>query len=150
MKNTKKGSILFIVIILVLIAGGIFIYFSTKNTAPSTIQNSDLNITPDPTKPSLISVTSPREGDKLTIGKTYTVTWTSLNVGDQALFIAFTDPNGGNAKWYITEIKNTGSYTATLDSRVTPGNYRIRVFTGENIPTGANTAVGSSGVVTIE
>ena len=169
MKNQNKGFIvpfLLGIIVLLVISGGVYMYENKKAEAPAapidtstqTTNQVQQNATQNPPVPtntnvdtsnsSSISVTSPKTGDTLIAGQTYTVTWTSSNVGDQTIFIDLVSANNTLVKM-LGNGKNAGSYSWTIDSSIPQGSYQVSVSTSENLPTGKNTAGGRSGFFNI-
>jgi hypothetical protein len=175
MKNQQKGFIvplLIAIVALLAVGGGVYVYENNKVEAPivpidTSVQTTNekqsvtnnqplrpIKTSPASTNTSIdvskssISVISPKTGDTLIAGQTYTVTWTSNNVGDQTIFIDLGSTNNTLVKM-LGSGKNTGSYSWTIDPSIPQGSYQVAVSTSENLPTGKNTAGGRSGFFNI-
>lgn len=164
MKNYKQGFIvplLILIIAVLVIGGGIYFYSQnksqqapqqslTKNQTSQVSTNPDDNVIPDPSKPSSFSVISPKKGDVLVAGQTYAINWTSVNVGNQPIFISLRTPDNQVVKEFASGVTNSGNYSWTVGSSIQTGNYNISVNTSDNLDkNGANVAWGKSDAFSI-
>lgn len=157
--NAKRGFIVPLVIVIIAllaIGGGAYVYTHNKSANTDTAVNSNTQSStvtaPDPQKSSSILVTSPKKGEVLNAGQTYSVEWISENIGNQALFIGLISDKGTSVQPFIASgITNTSKYSWTVDTKLIPsGSYRVVVYTSENLPDGKNTASGQSEIFTIK
>jgi len=117
MKNTT-GSIIGIVILLIVIVGGFYLYIS----AP-------IRISPTP-----VGVTFPAGGETLAQGKTYTLTWNDGGAGTTTqIFLVDTDLQSVGASVSISDrvygIADTGSYQYTIPKTIPDGTYEFEIGT---------------------
>lgn len=95
---------------------------SATSTATSTVTSTTT------TTPPIFIVTSPNGGEQWTAGNTYTITWTATSTPVTTVRISLYQ--SGNFKdILISDTSNTGSWSWTIPSTITPGtSYTIRVF----------------------
>ena len=155
MKNQQKGfaNIALIVIIVAVVAVGVYFVFSKKLATPApSQQSSEINSVNEQnrgqgtsfiTEPNKIQIVSPRSGEKLEVGEAYDVRWTNYS-GREPLTIALqatTPDNKVSAKIIASNIPatSTGSYKWIVTSENSKNKYKIEVY-----PAGGRDLVGRS------
>ena len=109
----------------------------------SNENNNELTYTFDTTLTSpSITVLSPNGGESWAVGSVQTIKWNSTGVGKISIWLCKSGVCGRFGNIPATGINNTGSYTFTVDTSVTPfGAYtpgsdlKIRVASEDNYPT---------------
>ncbi|MEI7463402.1 MAG: Ser-Thr-rich GPI-anchored membrane family protein [Candidatus Taylorbacteria bacterium] len=167
------------IIALLVIGGGVYVYDNKKADVPAVVDNTtqqsnqvqqtntqnppvtastnnqsqsanpDGNYAPNPSKGSSITVISPKNNVQISSGQTYTIKWTSVNVGNQVVFITLLSDRNTLVSSLADGVPNSGSYSWKVGASIPKGNYQIVIGTSENMPTGANTASGKSGMFSI-
>ncbi len=143
--NSQKGFIvqgLIAVVALIAIATGAYYLGTQKESSNTNIPN----LNDDHGAPDSIIVKSPKAGEKLEIGKTYTISWENYR-GTEDLNIKMVGE--GNPKTAIRRLgmvngKKSGTYDIVVPDLDVLDEYHIEVY-----PDGGREWVGRSGVFTI-
>jgi len=141
MKKTQKGFIvpaLLVVIALLVIGGGVYVYENKKSETPvpSTTNTQNPPVTTQqipppanttPVKPS-ITILSPNGGEKYEGGKTYDIKWSSNSTKNIDIGLIEGSKDSGSGAGYVAlNIPNSGKYKWTISSSLNTGQYRIFV-----------------------
>lgn len=112
MKNFKKGffvPVLLIIVALLVVGGGVYIYKSEYSAITVTIL-------------------SPNGGEQYESGKTYDIRWSSNSTKNVDIgLIEGLEDSGQGAGYVASDIPNSGNYKWTISSTLQTGQYRIFV-----------------------
>ena len=156
--NSNRGistlmAIGIIAVLVIVIGGGVLGYqylSSQKNNNQQ--QNQNQQQTPNNqtnNDQASITITSPKAGDVLTAGQTYSIAWTSSNLAFPNIItdIQLLSSNNTLVRFLASSINNTGSYSWTIDPNTPAGTYSIVIENGGALD--ENQAVSRSGSFTI-
>src|SRR3989344_7322041 len=103
---------------------------TTTNTTTTTTNASTTATSTTATNPPIFTITSPNGGEQMTVGNTYTISWTSAGVSVSSVSIDLY--KSGSYITHLIDKDNSGNFTWTipsgLSSITTGSDYKIRIY----------------------
>jgi hypothetical protein len=159
MKNSQKGlvlTLLLVVLTLALAAGVAYVYMQKEQTRRPVIRNpatQTSNQSPSIVQP--FAITSPKKGDVLTAGQTYSIKWTPSDIATSTTIVRIglisSNIEGSLESFYSPTViladgvSNNGNYSWTINPKTPTGSYSIAIIDDRSFDRDATTISGIQG-----